>query len=75
MLSSRRIFADNLHTPAAWMMMRAQTEILFSRWVTLTEHKWVIPRERRRLPYSPIDSPIEIFDSEIEKPTVQPVGF
>lgn len=30
--------------------MRAQTEILFSRWVTLTEHKWVIFRERRSLP-------------------------
>jgi hypothetical protein len=29
------------------MMMRAQTEILFTRWVTLTEHKWVIFRERR----------------------------
>jgi hypothetical protein len=27
--------------------MRAQTEILFFRWVTLTEHKWVIFRERR----------------------------
>jgi hypothetical protein len=55
MLSSRRIFADNLHTPAAWMMMRAQTEILFSRWVTLTEHKWVIPRERRSPEQSRID--------------------
>ncbi len=22
--------------------MRAQTEMLFFRWVTLTEHKWVI---------------------------------
>jgi hypothetical protein len=29
------------------MMMRAQTEILFFRWVTLMEQKWVSPRERR----------------------------
>ncbi len=29
--------------------MRAQTEMLFFRWVTLTEHKWVIFRERRSL--------------------------
>ena len=29
------------------MMMRAQTEILFSRWVTLTEQKWISFHERR----------------------------
>jgi hypothetical protein len=29
------------------MMMRAPTEILFSSWVTLTEHYWVTFRERR----------------------------
>jgi hypothetical protein len=29
------------------MMMRAATEILFSRRVTLTEHYWVTFRERR----------------------------
>jgi len=28
-------------------MMTAPTEILFFRWVTLTEQKWVIFRERR----------------------------
>jgi hypothetical protein len=28
-------------------MMRAPTEILFSSWVTLTEHYWVTFRERR----------------------------
>ena len=30
--------------------MTAPTEILFFRWVTLTEQKWVIFRERRSLP-------------------------
>jgi hypothetical protein len=29
-------------------MMIAPTEILFFRWVTLTEQKWVTFRERRR---------------------------
>ncbi len=48
MISSAPHLRRTLHTPAAWMMMRAQTEILFSRWVTLSERKWVILRERRR---------------------------
>jgi hypothetical protein len=30
------------------MMTTAPTEILFLRWVTLTQQKWVIFRERRR---------------------------
>jgi hypothetical protein len=29
------------------MMMRAETETLFSRWVTLIEQKWITFRERR----------------------------
>jgi len=37
-----------LNTPPAWIMMIAPTEILFFRWVTLTEQKWVTFRERRR---------------------------
>jgi hypothetical protein len=37
------------------MMMRAQTEILFFRWVTLTERKWVIFRERRSTHMSMIE--------------------
>jgi len=33
-------------------MMIAPTEILFFRWVTLTEQKWVTFRERRRCCHS-----------------------
>ena len=47
MISTHRT-ANRLPTPPAWMMMRAATEILFSRRVTLTEHYWVTFRERRR---------------------------
>lgn len=46
MISTHRT-ANRLPTPPAWMMMRAATEILFSRRVTLTEHYWVTFRERR----------------------------
>ena len=33
------------------MMMHAQTDILFFRWVSLTEQKWVSFRERRITKY------------------------
>jgi hypothetical protein len=36
-------------TPPAWMMTHAPTQILFFRWVNLTEHYGVIFRERRRI--------------------------
>jgi integrase len=63
MISTRRIFARQTHTPPAWMMMRAPTEILFSSWVTLTEHYWVTFRERRsRLLGSPAET--WLFGSE-----------
>jgi len=46
------------------MMMRAQTEVLFFMWVTLTEHKWVIFRGRRSLgPKSPSPSSCPLRDS------------
>ena len=48
------------HTPAAWMTL--PTEILFLRWVTLTEHKWVIFRERRRATDYWIEHPRQILD-------------
>jgi hypothetical protein len=46
-MTERARSQKELHTPPAWMMMRTQTEILFFRWVTLTERKWVSFRERR----------------------------
>ena len=48
------------HTPAAWMTL--PTEIVFLRWVTLTEHKWVIFRERRRATDYWIEHPRQILD-------------
>ncbi len=48
------------------MMMRAQTEILFSRWVTLSERKWVILRERRRHSKA-IATPFPSYDGALYK--------
>jgi len=42
--------------------MTLPTEILFLRWVTLTEHKWVIFRERRRATDYWIEHPRQILD-------------
>jgi hypothetical protein len=49
-------------------MMIAPTEILFFRWVTLTEQKWVTFRERRRpesmrpnSPHNPAVEPVDVW--------------
>ena len=46
---NRNLFNFLTRTPSAWMMLRlyptvrTQRQIVFSLWVTLSEHKWVIP--------------------------------